>query len=470
LRLADRIAQSPTGQISFADYMDMALYDPQGGYYATRTDRSIGAGGDFFTSPHLGADFGELVAVQVAEIWEILGQPDPFDVVELGAGQGILAADVLGGLAQVAPACAATVRYTIVERAAAAIAAQRHQLAPWMARGAKVTWRSLDQIPLDTWEGCCLSNELVDALPVHRVIWQGGELQEIYVTLAGDRLAQARHNLDDLAPQLPPPLPPPARPLGAAAQSALTGIGIPGWPQPSADGGGDLSEDRDTHHGTTHHPSPTSAPEAWLTEAIAPLSTPRIADYFRTVGIDWSAGPYPEGYRTEVNLAATDWMAAIAARLRRGYVITIDYGYPAHRYYQPARREGTLQCYWQHTHSDDPYIDPGLRDITAHVDFTALERYGDRAGLATCGFMPQGLFLMALGLGDRIAALSYPDSAWPEQARSLPAILRRRAALHQLMDPMGLGNFGVLIQSKGLSKDERSRPLRGLTDPSRPLI
>jgi SAM-dependent MidA family methyltransferase len=102
----------------------------------------------------------------------------------------------------------------------------------------------------------------------------------------------------------------------------------------------------------------------------------------------------------------------------------------------------------------------GRQDITAHVNFTALERQGERCGLQTVGFTQQGLFLMALGLGDRLSALSNPESGQPIQT-----ILQRREALHALMDPMGLGNFGVLIQGKGLDSKQRSQ-LKGLSVPA----
>jgi SAM-dependent MidA family methyltransferase len=148
-----------------------------------------------------------------------------------------------------------------------------------------------------------------------------------------------------------------------------------------------------------------------------------------------------------VNLAALDWIETIASRLQRGYLLTIDYGYPATRYYSPGRSQGTLQCYYQHTHHSNPYIYVGRQDITAHVDFTGLERQGDRCGLHTVGFTQQGLFLMALGLGDRLTALSDPTQT---EHQSVNDILRRREALHSLMNPMGLGNFGVLLQSKGI--------------------
>ena len=136
-----------------------------------------------------------------------------------------------------------------------------------------------------------------------------------------------------------------------------------------------------------------------------------------------------------------------------------------------------MQCYYQHRHHDNPYLYIGQQDITAHVNFTALERQGELCGLRNVGFTQQGLFLMALGLGDRIAALSARDS---DQGNAICAsqqrfaiakgqdvmkIMQRRQILHQLMDPMGLGGFGVLVQSKGLTEQEERVPLKGLTVP-----
>jgi SAM-dependent MidA family methyltransferase len=193
-------------------------------------------------------------------------------------------------------------------------------------------------------------------------------------------------------------------------------------------------------------------------------STPRLVEYFDFVGIDLMSGAYQDGYRSEVNLAALDWLSMVANRLRRGFLLTIDYGYSAQRYYLPARHQGTLQCYYRHQHHDNPYLYIGHQDITAHVDFTALERQGELCGLRKVGFTQQGLFLMALGLGDRIAALSSTDNARGQataKAQDVVTIMRRREALHELMNPMGLGGFGVLIQSKGLMDEGEKRTSNG---------
>ena len=125
--LASRIAESPQHRITFAQYMDMVLYHPAHGYYATKTEK-IGVQGDFFTSPLLGADFGELLAKQFVQMWEILGKPTPFSLVEMGAGQGILAGDLLKYLKQHYPNFFAVLDYTIVEKSSALRQEQQQRL------------------------------------------------------------------------------------------------------------------------------------------------------------------------------------------------------------------------------------------------------------------------------------------------------------------------------------------------------
>ena len=376
--IAAQIAQSPQQRISFAEFMDRVLYHPQHGYYATN-QVNIGAQGDFFTSPHLGSDFGELLAVQFAQMWELLDRPQPFTLLEMGAGQGLLVQDMIRYLHRHEHDCFEAIDYLIIERSPALISEQQRRLAPLM-RSWQPRWSTWEEVPSESIVGCCFSNELVDAFPVHQIIVRDGQLQEIYITWA----------------------------------------------------------------------------ENQFREEIGELSTPKLSAYFDLVGIDLTS--YPDGYRTEVNLAALDWLQTVSDRLQQGYLLTIDYGYPADRYYAPFRREGTLQCYYQHQHHSDPYILVGRQDLTAHVDFTALQRQGEKCGLRSIGFTQQGLFLMALGLGDRINALSDP-TATP----SIAELLHRREVLHSLINPMGLGNFGVLVQSKGLSAEQQERSLRGLT-------
>ncbi|MDB9400594.1 class I SAM-dependent methyltransferase [Microcystis aeruginosa CS-567/02-A1] len=361
--------------------MDLALYHPEHGYYSSHAVKIGFQGSDFFTSPHLGAGFGELLAEQFWQMWDILARPVPFSLVEMGAGQGLLAMHILNYSGLHYPDFFAALDYVIVEKSPGFQQEQQQRLQDFSVR-----WCSLTDIPSDSITGCFFSNELVDALPVHQFILADGEMHEVYVTTGKDD----------------------SEPL--------------------------------------------------FVEVTGELSTPKLQKYLDLVEIDLTARGYEDGYRSEINLAAGDWLSIVADRLHRGYVLTIDYGYQADRYYNPRRSQGSLQCYYNHRHHDNPYINVGMQDITAHVDFTALERWGDRFKLEKIGFIQQGLFLMALGLGERLSAISH-------QELPLSQLLQRREALHQLIDPTELGNFGVLIQSKGLQQTEITQPLKGLTVP-----
>lgn len=376
--IARCIASSPQKRITFAEYMDMVLYHPDHGYYSTRAV-NLGKQGDFFTSVHLGADFGELLAVQFVQMWEILGRPVPFSLVEMGAGQGLLALDLLKYLQQQYPDFFTALDYFIVEKSPLLRQEQQQRLQEF-----SVCWCNLEEIASNSITGCFFSNELVDAMPVHQFIVEQGKLWEIYVTT-----------------QESPPLPS-------------------------------------------------------FVEVTGELSTQQLVEYFNLVEVNLSA--YPDGYRSEVNFVALSWLSMLADRLQRGYVLTIDYGYTNSRYYNLRRSQGTLQCYYHHQRHNNPYINIGQQDITTHVNFTALELWGERYRLDQVGFTQQGLFLMALGLGERIAALSHTDQL-------ISQMLHRRDALHQLLDPLGLGGFGVLVQSKGLTKVEATQQLKGLSLP-----
>lgn len=375
--IAKVVADSPQKRITFAEYMDLVLYHPHYGYYSSGTVQ-IGSQGDFFTSSSLGADFGELLGKQLVEIWSILGQPPSFSFVEMGAGQGSLAGDILVYLQHYAPQLLKNLTYIIIDQSPGLVTRQQELLQPWLEQGVNIRWQDWQEIPENSLVGCCFSNELVDAFPVHQIVWQESKLQEVYLTLWEDKLG----------------------------------------------------------------------------EVIAEPSTPQLADYFTELGINFDNDNYPDGYRSEVNLAALSWLETIANRLKKGYLITIDYGYNATKYYHPQRIQGTLQCYYQHRRHNNPYLNPGCQDITSHVNFTALELWGESFGLQKVGLTQQAMFLMSLGLGERLQALS--DGTY-----NLQEILQRRDALHQLIDPTGLGVFKVLVQGKGL---EGGEVLQGLRD------
>ena len=392
-RIANRISETPQQRITFVDFMELALYDPEHGYYATNQVQ-IGVAGDFFTSPHLCPDFGELLAEQFLDMWRVMGQPETFTLVEMGAGQGLVAADVLKYLATRKPSVDesddyatfwAALRYLIVEKAEGLIAAQQRLLKPFQFAPDKVQWLSFEQLPEAGMVGCFFSNELVDALPVHQFVVQDGALQEVFVT------------------------------VDAESRS--------------------------------------------LTEVISTPSTDCLAEYLAGQDIDISAG-YENGYRSEINLAALDWLETVSHKLERGYVLTIDYGYLAPQYYSPQRQQGTLQCFRRHGAHQDPYAYLGHQDITAHVNFSALEKQGLAQGLTSMGYTQQGLFLMALGLGDRLVTNNNTSDI-----TQLNEVIRRRETLQSLINPLGLGGFQVLIQGKGLTEQEKSQVLKGLQMP-----
>ncbi len=171
-RLADH------GPLTFAEVMEVALYHPEGGYYTAHA--LLGPEGDFVTAPEEHPAFGALLARQAAQCWALLGHPDPFCVLEMGGGRGALAAAFLDHARARLPAMFAALRYVMLERSPRHRAMQRERLRSSLSEGGdRVTWT--DILPPNV-TGLILSNELVDAFPVHRVVMRGGELRERYVT------------------------------------------------------------------------------------------------------------------------------------------------------------------------------------------------------------------------------------------------------------------------------------------------
>jgi SAM-dependent MidA family methyltransferase len=378
----DKIATSPRSHITFAEYQDLVLYHPQYGYYSSGVV-GIGATGDFFTASSLSADFGELLAIQFVEMWHQLGCPVRFTLLEMGAGNGNLAGDILRYLIANYREILPNLEYIIVEHSPALIKQQQQVLSQFNNINVNInlTWKNWSDLPDNSLVGCCFSNELVDAFPVHQIVIRDRQIQEIYLTVESESFKE-----------------------------------VPGE-----------------------------------------ISTSKLQDYFDLVEIDLVNNNYQSGYRTEVNLCALDWLDTVNSKLQQGYLLTIDYGYSASKYYHPQRSQGTLKCYYRHHHHNNPYVNLGEQDITTHVDFTALANYGKLQGLETIGLTKLAIFLMALGLGDRLEQLSNG------QYNALQ-ILQKRDALHQLINPLGLGGFDVLIQGKKLNLDRQF--LKGLTTPN----
>jgi SAM-dependent MidA family methyltransferase len=360
------------GSIPFSQFMEWCLYHPDYGYY--RSERmNIGRDGDFYTSPCVHPLFGGLIAKQLSQMSEQWGGPF-FDVVEQGGGRGFLCEDVLQWAKKNSSVFYQRLRYHLIETSPFLLKEQRERLGEHEKEG-KVFWMDPEAFEEGRAlvEGCFLSNELVDAFPVHQVIFDRGNLKEIYVT---------------------------------------------------------------QDHGQ-------------LKEQWGKLSDPRIVSYFQSMGITLQ-----EGQRAEVNLKALDWMEKVARCLKKGFVLTIDYGYLAKELYGSHRREGTLLCYTQHQTSENPYERLGEQDITSHVNFTGLIQKGEEVGLRFTGLVPQYQFLIALGLLQEMESLG----------REMPEMdaLQLRLSLKHLIEPeMGMGEvFKVLIQHKGMDQPQ----LDGLRD------
>jgi len=345
------------GPITFAKYMDACLYDPQHGYY-TRAEQLPRR--DYFTSVDASPIFGRLLARQFQEMWVQLGRPAEFLLVELGAGTGALAAQILDFIAESFPEFYSAVQYVAVERSAArrTAAAATATLAPHVA--AK-HFAMVSDMPTQIPCGCIFSNEFFDALPVHRLIREGNEVREVYV-----------------------------------------GSGTKG-----------------------------------LCEQFGPLSTPALTEYLTVQGITLQ-----EGQLAEVNLEACAWIAEMGTRLGRGFVLTIDYGHEAGELYDDRHMRGTLLAYEKHRASENFFRAPGQQDLTAHIDFTALDRHGSRAGLQRTGLTSQSNFLLSLARHSDFADLQSPAMGETEQARA-------RLLFKTLIYPEGMGEaFQILIQHK----------------------
>jgi len=355
------------GRITFEQFMDTALYHPEYGYYTSKKAR-IGKDGDYYTSSDVHRAFGVCIMRQIEEMNVILNH-SPLNVVEVGAGKGLLCADILLSAREKSPTLFKEIRYFIVEKSPEFIERQKRHIEE-LGLMDKVSWVPEIKEALSGNIGIVLSNELIDAFPVHKVIYSNGRWNEIYVTLEN---------------------------------------GI-------------------------------------LTEKEDSISDQRLADFL--TGLE---GSFDDRYTTEVNLKAIDWIKGVGNSLQKGFVITIDYGYPRKELYSVERNRGTLMCYFRHQASEDPYLNIGEQDITTHIDFTSLAEAGKAAGLEVAGFTDQSYFLMGSGIEEEFQQLEDLN------AKNIGAF-KNNVTLKKLLIPGGMGStFKVLIQQKGM---ERPR-LRG---------
>ena len=183
-------------------------------------------------------------------------------------------------------------------------------------------------------------------------------------------------------------------------------------------------------------------------EVTGPPSTPAIADRIGEL-----ACGLPDGYRGEVNLGIDTWWADLASdTLEAGYVLTVDYGYDRAQLYAPARWRGTLRCYYRHAHVDDHLGRIGQQDMTAHVDFTAVDEALGNKGFSVAGHTTQAEFLTRLGAGGFVEGLRRSGMPHFEQAAN-------RAGIMELLDRQGMGGFRVAIHARDAPADR----LIGLT-------
>jgi SAM-dependent MidA family methyltransferase len=350
--IKDRIEKD--GPISFHDFMEMALYHPTEGYYTSTAER-IGLQGDFYTSAYVTSLFGKLIARQLEEMWQILGNEE-FTIIEFGAGSGLLCNDILQQIKENAEFYHA-VKYCIIEKSDAMRKKQEALLA------GKVRWfNTVDEI--GRVRGCIISNEVVDNFAVHQVLM----LDQLYEVFVGYK----NGFVEVLLP----------------ASKALTG---------------------------------------YLDELKVSL---------------------PNGFRTEINLEAVNWITEIARVLDKGFVLTIDYGFPSVELYSDRRRFGTIVCYHKHKVNFSPYENIGHQDITTHINFSALQHWGTKAGLEFTGFTNQAYFLMGLGLTSQLARMERGvENEGPD----------RSLRLQTFLSDMGR-KMKVLVQQKNVGRV----PLSGL--------
>ena len=351
--------------MSFARFMELALYEPRLGYYAAGSAK-LGPGGDFVTAPELGPLFAQTLAAQVAEVLATTGGA----ILEIGAGSGALAQALL---AELSGTGLDDSPYLILESSPELRDRQRRRV------GARASW--LERLP-DRFSGVILANEVADALPVHAVAWSD---------------------------------------LGINERGVCENEGELAWAERAASGA--------------------------------------LLDAARAIAGANSIEPPPSGaYQSEIGLAAQAWMATLAERLEKGALLVIDYGFPQREYYHPQRSGGTLMCHYRHRAHGDVFLHPGLQDITAHVDFSALADAGARAGLDVLGYATQANFLVNCGI-TRVLARGGAEDVERYAPRAAEAnLLLSPAEMGELFKVLALGR-GITAPLLGFSRGDRAHTL-----------
>ena len=380
--------------------MELVLYAPGLGYYSAGSAK-IGSGGDFVTAPEISDLFSRCVARQCAQVLSATGG----EILELGAGTGRMAAAVLESLAA---AGVLPDRYSILEVSADLAERQRERLSSLPpALRERVVW--LERLPERPVRGVVLANEVLDALPCQRFVVRGGGHPAAGVPEVGHSAAGA------------------------------PGVGYPGVGDPGAcdpEGGRRVSDNTALVESAVMELGVSLQGDSFTERAASPDSA--LAGACESL-LRELPQPLPRGYTSEICLRLEPWIASVGECLERGLILLFDYGLPRSHYYHPQRVSGTLRCHFKQRAHDDPYINLGVQDITAWVDFTRVAEAGAACGLDVTGFCTQAAFLLATGIEGFVA-----EAGGPVEATRLAGEARR------LLMP---GEMGEAFKAMALTRD-----------------
>ena len=325
--IAEQIQEA--GPITFRDFVELALYHPELGYY-NRSRSRIGKSGDFYTSSHVGPIFGWTIGRAIEKLLAAgedsaaegrMGSKRPRRsvlIVEFGAGEGFLVKDVLEYFQHQNSSLFERVQFVIVEQSPAFRRAQTRLFDQHADLQKRIRWCTADE--LEPFSGVVLANEFVDALPFHRVVLTEDGYKEIFVDVNEGGLVEK--------------------------------FGMISSPRVDA----------------FIHELAVEFEEAW-------------------------GSPWPVGQQVEISIDTVDWIASLSERMERGQVIIIDYGDKAGKLYRPHQSQGTVRAFFQHRLSDRYYEHVGEQDLTADVNFSLLLNAALRRGFEDPELTTQAEFL-----------------------------------------------------------------------------
>jgi SAM-dependent MidA family methyltransferase len=396
------------GPISFSRYMELCLYHPELGYYS-RNAEQFGKTGDFYTSSDVHAVFGRLLARQFEEVWRAMGCPVKIEILELGPGRGLFAQDVLAWSEKKFPEFFHSLHYSLAEQSPKLRDRLRSVLARFLEDGKassvseNASEKHLHQ-RLKPWFSDA-SDGSPGAVPARNSTFYGDQNGE------GSTSVVAANAMDEraLAPE---------NPVIIFANEFFDALPVEVL---SSQGALRISAKDDRFM------------ETWVPPSAEELE---FLDRY---------GVHPEGgERIEVPLLANRYIARLAASVRTGILIAIDYGYT--RLEQLAgRHRGTLMAYRHHSAAPSPYQAPGEQDLTAHVNFTALSEAAKENGMQAQPLLTQSQFMMGIGEPNQFAD-AFEDCRLPQERAKVALQLKH------LVTPAGMGeSFHVLVATKGVA-------------------